>query len=142
MQQSEKQIANGLYDPITVRIFNKHNEELSTNYITPNKFSRIMIGKSDTMIIESYDSYKKVQRKEIVICSYIDNSEIVIGIGEWKHGNIVTYYDFEADLYIGVSYVIPNYIIYSFYIINYLIYMLIVVVAIILGIIIAYKFII
>jgi hypothetical protein len=141
MERSEKQIANGLYDPITVIILDSDGQQVTSNYITPNKFARIMIGVNDLMVIESRDSVKKVDRKEVVICNYIVGEEIIIGIGEWKHGNVVTYYDFDADLYIGISYIIPVWMVNTYFIVHYLVYFLIVIFAITLGVIIGVKYI-
>lgn len=112
----EKVIINGLLDPIHITL------DSGTITIEPGEKKDVtLVGK--VMTTRSYDTRKRVYRHEKTLVSYFEDREVVIGVGEIKHSDISVYFDMDADIYLGLTYIIPTNICESFSVITIMIYL-------------------
>ena len=123
---------NGLYDNITISIRDKDMNVLTETKLSPNHEEEIHFSNANMIVIESYDRAQNIYRKEVTYGEYIQENEHIIGIGEHKYHQVVIYFDFTADVYIGLSYIIPNRYIIPFYVLMYFIYIFAIIVTVVL----------
>ena len=108
-----KTFTNGMKDNITLQLDDKE-------YILKPKES-VEIYCVGKMIIKSYDTRKKIHRKERLNTDLFHPNENKIVVGERIYDEIHTT-DVDGDIYLGLSYIIPKkycYIYSIFYIFLY-----------------------
>lgn len=116
---------------------NRIHYEFSKNTITICPETSITLNEKKSMVyIFAYDSTKKIYRSDRFLIDFPSTKRIMIGEKVYKEIKFANEYEFDnfnPDMVLGLSYLIPDYIIYFYNVIYiFLLFIIIIIAAIIL----------